>query len=81
MAFSVLGEFLLILGVVFVLWGAAQFATKFIGIEGSGEFGIGLVMIIIAVILLSRSKMMVVPAKQAPQQPKPEKPPSDASFR
>ena len=80
MALSAVGDFMLLLGVVFILLGVANFMTDFLRIKGSGEFGVGLVMIAFALILLMRSRAAV--PKAAPVRPplvkKGKEPKSDA---
>jgi len=44
---------------VFVVWGISEFVTDFIGMEGSGKFLVGLFLVILAFILLFRSKSVM----------------------
>jgi len=50
------GEFFLLLGMLFVLLGIAAFVTDFLEIKGSGEFIVGLLLVIGAAMLLMRSR-------------------------
>ena len=67
MALSAVGDFMLFLGMIFVLLGVANFTTDFLKIKGSGEFGVGLVLIVFALILLMRTRMTI--PKVAPRPP------------
>lgn len=55
-ALSVTGDFLLLAGVVFILLGIANFTTGLLGIKGSGELLVGILIIGVAVVLLLRSR-------------------------
>lgn len=57
------GEFLLFVGIVFALLGIARFLTGLIGIEGSGDFAVGIALIIIGSFLLSRLKVAAPPQR------------------
>lgn len=70
-ALSVTGDFLLLVGVLFVLLGIAAFVTSFLRIEGSGEFLVGCFIIALAVILITRSGQVM---PRAPRAPKPQPP-------
>lgn len=79
MALSAVGDFMLFLGVIFVLLGIANFVTDFLKIKGSGEFGVGLVLIAFALALLLRSRASIPKMMQKrPRSPKREEPKSDA---
>jgi succinate-acetate transporter protein len=67
MALSAVGDFMLFLGVIFVLLGVANFTTDFLKIKGSGEFGVGLALIASALILLMRTRASI--SKVAPRPP------------
>ncbi len=82
-ALSAVGDFMLFLGVIFVLLGVANFVTDFLKIKGSGEFGVGLFMITFALILLMRSRVSItkvtpVRPPTAPMVKKGKEPKSDA---
>lgn len=55
-ALSATGDFLLFLGIIFVLLGIASFATDFLKIKGSGEFLVGVFLVFVAMVLLMRSR-------------------------
>jgi len=80
MALSAVGDFMLLLGVMFVLLGVANFTTDLLRIKGSGEFGVGVLLITFALILLMRSRASI--PKVAPLRPpmvkKGKEPKSDA---
>jgi membrane protein implicated in regulation of membrane protease activity len=68
-ALSVTADFLLLVGVLFVLVGVAAFLTDFLKIAGSGEFLIGVFIIALAVLLLLRSgQLMPRMPRRAPRQ-------------
>ena len=73
-ALSMTGDFLLFIGALFVLLGIASFLTDFLRIKGSGEFLVGGFVIVVAVVLLVRSReaMRPVPAPPKPQMEKSE---------
>lgn len=58
-ALSVTGEFLLLIGAVFLLWGISDFVTGFLGVKGAGQSLVGLFLIVLAFALLLRSKAMI----------------------
>lgn len=70
-ALSVTGDFLLLVGLLFVLLGIAAFATDFLKIKGSGEFLVGFFIIVLAVVLLLRSGQLMPRMTRAskPQRP------------
>ena len=72
-ALSMTGDFLLLVGILFVLVGVAAFITDFLKIAGSGEFLIGVLILAVAVVLLLRSgQLMPRMTRKAPgpqQQP------------
>jgi len=55
-ALTVTGDFLLFVGLLFMMLGIAAFVTNMMGIKGSGEFLVGLVLIVVAAFLLVRSR-------------------------
>jgi hypothetical protein len=70
-ALSVTGDFLLLVGLLFMLLGIAAFATDFLKIRGSGEFLVGFFIILLAVMLLLQSGQLMprMPRASKPQQP------------
>jgi len=73
---AIAGEFLLFLGLLFIMLGAAAFLTDMLGIKGSGEVLMGLVLILGASALLFRSmkglrrvRRRMPPVGMAPPQP------------
>ncbi|MBD3210515.1 hypothetical protein GF318_03990 [Candidatus Micrarchaeota archaeon] len=59
LALSLTAEFLLVIGVIMALLGIAQFTTDFLGVEGSGEMLAGIFLIVLAFVILFRSKAMI----------------------
>lgn len=51
MRLSVLGDFLVLIGLVFVFLGAAEYLTDYIGVKDSGEVGVGIFLLIAAFII------------------------------
>jgi hypothetical protein len=74
LALSVTGEFLLVVGVVFFLWGISSFISSYLGVDGAGQSAVGIFMIVLAFLLLLRSKALL------PKKKKKEKEPSE-SYR
>jgi hypothetical protein len=70
-ALSVTGDFLLLVGLLFVLLGISSFVTDFLKIKGSGEFMVGFFIIALAIILIARSRQVMprMPRAPRPQQP------------
>lgn len=58
-ALSATSEFLMFIGVIFILWGISRFVTDFLGVEGTGEFLVGIFLLIVAFALLMRSKALM----------------------
>lgn len=56
LALTATGEFLLLLGVVFALLGISDFLTGLIGIKGAGGFLVGIALVLVAMVLLLRSR-------------------------
>jgi len=67
---SATGEFLLIVGVFFAMFGAASYISVVIGIEGSGHIILAILLMIAGAILLTRSRaqMRIRMVKSAPPQ-------------
>lgn len=55
-ALSATGDFLLFLGIIFVLLGIASFVTDFLKIKGAGEVCVGAFLVLVALVLLLRSR-------------------------
>ncbi len=70
-ALSMTGDFLLLVGLLFVLLGIAAFVTDFLRVKGSGETVVGGLMIVVAVALLMRSRAAM---PRMPGAPKPQRP-------
>jgi membrane protein implicated in regulation of membrane protease activity len=70
LALTATGDFLLFLGVVFVLLGIANFVTDFLRVKGSGELLVGIALVALAVALLMRSREAIpkVPSKKKKEQ-------------
>ncbi len=81
-AMTATGDFLLFIGVVFTLWGVADFATGFLKIQGGGQIVVGIVLILLALFLLVRSRQMIpgVPAG-APSEAKKKKETRSEDYR
>jgi|GEM_PF-3637577 len=69
-ALSATSEFLMFIGIIFILWGVSRFVTDFLGVEGAGEFLVGLFLLVVAFVLLMRSKALM--PKRAPKKKKQE---------
>jgi hypothetical protein len=65
-ALSMTGDFLLLVGVLFVLVGIAAFVTDFLKVAGSGEFLVGVLIIALAVLFLLRSGQLMPRAPRRP---------------
>ena len=71
LALSAMGEILLLLGLIFVFLGVSAFVSDFLKIKGSGELGVGVLLVVVAFIFLMRTRMMPVQVRvQKPPQPK-----------
>jgi hypothetical protein len=66
-ALTATAEFILVVGIVFVLLGVANFLTDYLKVKGSGEALVGAAMVVIAFILLIRIR----PGRVRVQQPPP----------
>jgi sulfite exporter TauE/SafE len=70
LAISAMGEVFLLLGLIFILLGLSAFITDYLKIKGSGEFGLGIVLVIAAFFFLSRTKAPAIQVKmQKPAEP------------
>lgn len=58
-AMNAAGDLLLLIGVVFVLLGIANFLTDYLKVKGAGEFLVGIALVLIAVILIMRSRIPI----------------------
>jgi hypothetical protein len=73
LALSAIGDFLLVLGVVFFLLGASDFLTAFVGVKGSGGMIIGAALFAVSVVVLLRSRPKIVMVNlKKPEEPKSE---------
>jgi uncharacterized membrane protein len=81
-AAMMVADIMLLLGVVFVLMGIGRFISGYLGIDGSGEGIIGIVLLALGLVILTRSKLKVSfsPVPMAPPQPPIPEAPSD-SYR
>jgi uncharacterized membrane protein (DUF485 family) len=59
LALTATGDFLLMVGMLFMLLGIANFVTDFLGIKGSGEFSVGIALVAGAIVLLLRSRQAI----------------------
>lgn len=71
MLFGAIGESLLLVGSLFFLVGFASFLGSLIGIKGSGEILIGVILVGLGFLLISRSKIVI---KSIPPRPQPKEP-------
>lgn len=78
MALIAMGDFLLFIGLIFLLWGIADFIGDFLKIKGSGFALIGLALLSIALILLFRSRQSI---RIVPQVRKEEKKTRSEDYR
>jgi NhaP-type Na+/H+ or K+/H+ antiporter len=84
LAMSAIGEVSLLLGLIFIFLGASAFISDLLRIKGSGEFMVGLVLVVAAFIFLTRSKLMPMIRLQKggpPAQQPPTPPPEAGSYR
>lgn len=68
-------DVLLLLGIIFLLFGIAKLLNGFIGIEGVGEGAVGVALLVIGFIILARSRIrmaftpMPIQRSAMPQEP------------
>lgn len=67
-------DVMLLLGFVFMLLGVAKFLNEFLGVPGIGEGSVGLVLLIVGIMVIARSRLNVRFAR-VPQQPQMPVPP------
>ena len=85
--FTMIADFALLAGVILILFGIGELISDMLGIPGVGKIGIGVILFIIAVIMLSRSRARVQIGVQPPMTgamappPKPPEPPPSGSYR
>jgi hypothetical protein len=85
--FTMIADFALLAGIVLILFGVGELISSFLGIPGIGKIGLGIILFVIAVIMLSRSRTRVQIGVQPPMPPgamvppKPPEPPSSGSYR
>jgi hypothetical protein len=75
-ALTAVGDFILLIGLIFVFLGISGFISDFLKVKGSGEFLVGIVLVGVAFALIMRSR----PAMPAPQE-KEGGPPETESYR
>jgi len=85
-ALTMTGDLLLAFGIIFMLLGIASFVTDLLGIKGFGEFLVGLGLCVIAIIILAVSRRQMKKAvPPSPPQPPPaegmDKKDESASYR
>lgn len=86
-ALMMTGEFVLIVGILFVLLGMGAFVTDFLHVKGSGEILVGLFLcgLAFALVMVSNSQMPkaqpIQPQAQAPPQPKAKKREDSGIYR
>jgi MFS superfamily sulfate permease-like transporter len=84
--FYMIADFALLAGLILILFGIGEYITKVIGIAGSGNVILGLVLFIAGVIIISRAKgriqIGIQPSMQQGMPPaKPPEPPSVGTYR
>ena len=70
-ALTATGDFFLLVGMFFILLGAASFITDFLRVKGIGEIAVGFALVGLAVMLLLRSRA-AMRRMQAPRPPVPK---------
>ncbi len=76
-------DIMLLVGFVFLLLGISKLLNGYLGTEGAGEGIVGIVLLIMALVILARTRMTVSFAPipiQKPEAPKPPEAPSE-SYR
>ncbi len=79
-ALTATAEFLLFVGVVFIMLGIASFLTDYLKIKGSGEGIVGLAMVVIAIVLLLRMRPQS-PMRIISRPPEPPRPKDSGDYR
>jgi hypothetical protein len=85
--FTMIADFALLAGLILILFGIGDFLSSFLDIPGAGNIVLGIVLVIIAVVMLSRSRARVQIGVQPPMQPgameppKPPEPSPSGSYR
>ncbi len=67
--FGAMGESMILLGAIFALVGFASFIGSVIGIKGSGEIILGIVLLAFGFFFVSRSKLVIKTITPNPQPP------------
>jgi NhaP-type Na+/H+ or K+/H+ antiporter len=81
LAFSALGEIFLLLGLLFIFLGAAAFLSDFLKIKGSGEIGVGVLLVLAAFVFLIRNRAPAIQIRAEQRPLAPAKPPAMDSYR
>ncbi len=71
-ALTATAEFLLLIGIVFVLLGVANFLTDYLKVKGSGEAIVGVAMVVVAFLLLLRMRPKVAFVQKPPMVDEPK---------
>ncbi len=79
LALTATGDFFLLVGMFFVLLGAANFITDLVRIKGSGEAAVGFALIALAIALLLRSQAAM--RSMRPQRPAKREMPRSEDYR
>lgn len=85
--FYMIADFALLAGLVLILFGVGEYITSVTGIPGSGNIGLGAVLFVAGVIIISRAKARVQIGIQQPMMQqgmppaKPPEPPSSGTYR
>lgn len=83
--FYMIADFAIIAGIVLILLGIGEFFSKIIGITGSGQILLGILLFIVGSIVLAKTRTNITigmqqPAQQQPPMP-PVPPPESGSYR
>lgn len=86
--FYMIADFALIAGIVLILFGLGEYISSIIGIVGSGKVGLGLILFVIGVAILAKSKARIqigvqpqMPPGGMPPAPPPPEPPPAGTYR
>lgn len=84
--FYMIADFALIAGIVLILFGLGEYISSVVGIPGVGKVGLGIILFVIGVAVLSRAKARIQVGVQPPMQPPmgappPSPPPPTGTYR
>lgn len=81
LALTATGDFFLLVGMFFILLGAANFITDFLKIKGIGEVAVGLALVGLAAALLLRSRSAMRRMQMSRPQPQPREKVRSEDYR